>query len=65
MRFVLLIGCLSLRACAALVTMRLPSLNRKVAFPAPRSRNSFHKTEEDRLVVIPLFTPGQTVSCGR
>ena len=35
MRFVLLIGCLSLGACAALVTMRLPSLNRKVAHFRP------------------------------
>ena len=35
MRFVLLIGCLSLGACAALATMRLPSLNRKVAHFLP------------------------------
>jgi hypothetical protein len=34
-RFVLLIGCLSLGAYAALVTMRLPSLNRKVAHFLP------------------------------
>jgi hypothetical protein len=38
-RFVLLIGCLSLSACAALVTMRLPNLHRKVAhFLPPRRR---------------------------
>jgi hypothetical protein len=34
MRFVLLVGCLSLGACAAAVTVRLRSLNRKLAgFP--------------------------------
>ena len=37
-RFVLLIGCLSLSACAALVTMRLPSLHRKVAHFLPPRR---------------------------
>ena len=37
-RFVLLIGCLSLSACAALVTMRLPNLHRKVAHFLPPRR---------------------------
>jgi hypothetical protein len=32
MRFVLLVGCLSLTACAVFVTVRLRSLNRK--FPS-------------------------------
>jgi hypothetical protein len=35
MRFVLLFGCLSLSACAAFVTVRLWSLNRKLAAFAP------------------------------
>jgi hypothetical protein len=35
MRFVLLVGCLSLSACAVLVTVRIRSLNRKLASFAP------------------------------
>ena len=39
MRFVLLFGCLSLSACAAVVTVRLRSLNRNPARFAPISGN--------------------------
>ena len=35
MRFVLLVGCLSLSACAVLVTLRIRSLNRRLAGFAP------------------------------
>jgi hypothetical protein len=35
MRIVLLVGCLSLSACAVLVTVRIRSLNRRLASFAP------------------------------
>jgi len=40
MRFVLLVGCLSLSACAVLVTVRIRSLNRKLASFAPIHGNN-------------------------
>jgi hypothetical protein len=40
MRFVLLVGCLSLCACAVLVTARIRSLNRKLASFPPIYENN-------------------------
>ena len=40
MRFVLLIGSLGLSACAVLVTVRIRSLNQKLASFAPIDRNN-------------------------
>jgi hypothetical protein len=47
MRFVLLVGCLSLSACAVFVTVRLRSLNRKSpSFPPIEPRWSSPKVVE-------------------
>ena len=46
MRFVLLVGCLSLSACAVFVTVRLRSLNRKPSRFPPIYRRSQPKVLE-------------------
>jgi len=46
MRFVLLVGCLCLSACAVFVTVRLRSLNRKPQSFPPISRRSSPKALE-------------------